>query len=534
MILAVSRFRVLHGREDAVQQAFANRPHLVDGERGFLGMEVFTNRADPALFYLVTRWSDGDSFRSWHHGPRHHAAHKGMPRPLKLDPAFTELLELERITDAAPGLGALAMDAAPVIASFLEGSCGVSTIVADTDGVVRACNRAAADLLRTSDEELVGTSLWARMTADDVVSVQGLVERRERSRASFLVNLVDSAGSVVTLECRLDVWPGGFLLLGEAPARHDDRIAAQMLELNNELASQHRETARQRKELEAALKQLQRAQAQLVHMEKMASLGQLTAGIAHEINNPLSYVHGNQAGLRQDFDNLLAFINVVGAALPAIETALPTLHASLLAKAGEIDLPYLAEQVPAKLAASLEGLERVRQTVLDLRSFSRLDEGSRKDVDLADGVRATLRFLANVARERNVECATTFGKMPLTPCAPGPLQQAIANVVLNAIQASPPNGRVDITARAEGDWHVVEVVDRGAGIAPGILPKIFDPFFTTKPVGEGNGLGLTIAHQVVSAHSGTIAATSATGGGTCVTIRVPAADSAPLRDGAAC
>ena len=259
----------------------------------------------------------------------------------------------------------------------------------------------------------------------------------------------------------------------------------------------------------------------LVHQEKMASLGQMTAGVAHEINNPLSYVHGNHAALGRDFDDLMAFVNAVGEALPAIETALPSVHAALLQKAEEVELSYLAAAIPRKLAASLEGLERVRQIVLDLRSFSRLDEASTKDVDLADGIRATLRFLGPVARERDVELVLAAEILPPTRCAPGPLQQAISNVVLNAVQASPSPGRVSISVRAEGDAHVVEVDDDGPGILPEHLPRIFDPFFTTKPVGEGTGLGLSIAHQVVTAHGGTIAATARVGGGTRVAIRIP-------------
>jgi two-component system NtrC family sensor kinase len=524
VILAVSRFRVLDGREGAIREAFAGRPHLVDGERGFLGMEVFTNRKDPALFYLVTRWTDPGSFQDWHAGPRHHASHQGMPRPLRLDPAFTELLELERIAEHGPALNSIVADEAPLLARFLDGSLAVGVLVVGIDGSVQACNRAVADFLKLPAAELVGTSLWDRLAADDQVSLRARVERGERPREPFLLNFVDAAGSVLTLECHLDVWPAGFLLVGEAPSQRDAGIPEEMMQLNNELASLQRESARQRNALDRALKELQRAQAQLVHQEKMASLGQMTAGIAHEINNPLAYVHGNQVALRRDFDDLMAFVNAVGDALPAIQGLLPQVHEALLRKAEEVELSYLAESVPRKLAAAIEGTDRVTQIVLDLRSFTRLDEASRKDVDLAEGVQATLRFLGNVARERAVELVTRFEAIPPTPCAPGPLQQAISNVILNAIQASPPRGTVSVAVRGEGGVHLVEVEDQGAGIAPEHLAKIFDPFFTTKPVGEGTGLGLTIAHQVVNAHGGSIDVATPPGGGTRVTIRLPVAD----------
>ncbi len=259
----------------------------------------------------------------------------------------------------------------------------------------------------------------------------------------------------------------------------------------------------------------------LVHQEKMASLGQMTAGIAHEINNPIAFVSNNQATLRRDFEDLLALINVVGDALPAFASACPAETERIARKATEIELECLVSVVPRKIAENLEGLERVRRIVLDLRTFSRLDESEIKPCDLAEDIRSSLRFLSLLINEHKVVVETDLRALPPLLCSPGPLNQAISNVVANAIQASRPGQRVRISTRHEAGNYLITVEDEGTGIAPEHLAKVFDPFFTTKPVGAGTGLGLSIAARILKAHGGEIQITSQPGEGTSVRLRIP-------------
>ena len=278
---------------------------------------------------------------------------------------------------------------------------------------------------------------------------------------------------------------------------------------------------RKGRELARALAELKQTQAMLVHQEKMASLGQMTAGIAHEINNPIAYVMNNESLLQRDFDNLLAFINTLGEAMSEIASLSGRIHSQILQKAEEIGLEHLAEAIPRKIAANIEGLERVKRIVLDLRNFSRLDEAEQKPSNIAEGVRSTLRFLGPLMQEHDVRVETELAELPPVMCSPGPLNQAIQNIIVNAIQASRPGQVVRVATSRNQDRYCISVTDDGAGIPAEHQSRIFDPFFTTKPVGSGTGLGLSIAHRVVTAHHGQIEIESGINQGTTVRIVLP-------------
>ncbi len=529
MILAISRFRVANGREAGVARAFAARPRRVDREPGFLGIEIFTAAADPTVFHLVTRWTDVDSFRRWHASDAHHESHRGIPSGVKLDPAFTELVVLERLaaSDPATLLEQVVADGAPMIADHLATS-SLRVIRADREARILACSAAVARPLHRSPEQLAGRGVGELLVASDARALEVRLAAATRAgREPFLQNFVDANDSPFTLECRLDVQPDGFLLLGEPTRDTDAAFEQELVRLNNELAVASRENARKGRALERALGELRATQSLLVHREKMASLGQMTAGVAHEINNPLAYVANNHATLRRDLADLLGLVEIVGTWLPTLAESCPLAHESIVARAAEIDLEYLQQSVPRKLAANVEGLERIKQIVLDLRTFSRLDEAELKLCDPVLGIEAAVRFLGPLLHERGVSVTTAFGSREPIPCSPGALNQAIGNLIANAVQASREGQTICVSTAREDDEYVIEVADHGSGIAPEHLARVFDPFFTTKAVGEGTGLGMSIAHQIVTAHGGRIELQSRVDEGTTVHVRLPVHARAP-------
>jgi heme-degrading monooxygenase HmoA len=220
MILAISRFKVINGLERKVKEAFFNRPHLVDKAPGFLGMETFTDDADPTLFYLVTRWTDSASFRRWHSSQEHRVSHKGIPKGLKLDPSFTQVVMLNRIAAPhRPGwLEEITTDRATLFAHYLSGTRTTHVIIADLDGTIKACNPIVADHLKIPADQIVEQKIWSYISAENVPMLKQKINAGERNPEDiFLVNFVDTNCISYALKCHLDVQPDGFVLIGEPP-----------------------------------------------------------------------------------------------------------------------------------------------------------------------------------------------------------------------------------------------------------------------------------------------------------------------------
>lgn len=277
-------------------------------------------------------------------------------------------------------------------------------------------------------------------------------------------------------------------------------------------------------DLEEMNRRLQENQTQLVQSEKMAALGQIAAGVAHEINNPVGFVTSNLATLTEYiaiFKKLLARHEDLAAAVQAGDVARQhEILAQIEAIRSADDLPYVVQDVDHLLAESVEGTTRVKEIVQGLRSFARLDESELKEANINDGIEATLRMIWN---ELKYKCQVhkKLGQLPSIRCYPGQLNQVLLNLLVNAAQAIPEQGEITIETEATDKHIVIQISDTGTGIAPEHLSKLFTPFFTTKPVGHGTGLGLSVSYGIVQKHNGTIEAQSEVGKGTTFIIRLP-------------
>ena len=289
------------------------------------------------------------------------------------------------------------------------------------------------------------------------------------------------------------------------------RAGERIIELEQELAAQNRA--------------LREAQAALVQTEKLASLGQLAAGMAHEINNPIAYVANNLAVLRRDVPAALQVLDKYHEASEQLRHATPELIAEVERMEEDIDLPYIRESLPRLFERSLDGLSRVRDIVRNLRDFARLDESNFKEVDLNAALQSTLEIAAHEIKKKRIDLRTHFAELQPVLCHPGKINQVFLNVLMNAIQASEPGGSVEVATRMDEsmpDGGVgIEVRDNGCGIAAEHFSHIFDPFFTTKPVGQGTGLGLSVSYGIIRDHGGSIEVESEVGRGTLFRIRLP-------------
>lgn len=259
MVVAISRFKVANALRDDVEEAFLKRPGLVDSSPGFIGLEVFTDVSDSSVFHLLTRWTDEESYQQWHSSPAHHHSHRSIPKGLKLDPAYTELVFWKRVgPESAAGAHQTVSDWLPLLSEFLATSEAVCYLVASKDGTVQACSGGMAAALAISADDLIGRSIFDFMAAPSAAAVSNeLAVGRRRLRECTLLNFQNTAGERFTLECRLDVQPRTFALVGALPRQQTHDYMQSLEELNNRLAVEIRDRARKEKELERVNRQLQ-------------------------------------------------------------------------------------------------------------------------------------------------------------------------------------------------------------------------------------------------------------------------------------
>jgi PAS domain S-box-containing protein len=291
--------------------------------------------------------------------------------------------------------------------------------------------------------------------------------------------------------------------------------------------------AQQRAQAQAlmvAIQELRQAEAQLVQSEKMSSLGQLVAGVAHEINNPVNFIHGNLTHANQYVQDLLELVQLY-------QTEYPEPPAAIAEAAERIDLNFLIEDLPKLLTSMKVGADRIREIVRSLRTFSRIDQVEQKAVDLHEGIDSTLLILGNRLKSRpgyvDIQVVKDYGNIPLVECYAGQVNQVFMNILVNAIDAieelettqetKNPQPAIKIcTTVSDCDRVCISIIDNGSGIAEEIRSQLFNPFFTTKPSGKGTGLGLSISYQIiVEKHGGSLQCFSELGKGTEFRIELP-------------
>ncbi|MDF2621738.1 MAG: hupT [Xanthobacteraceae bacterium] len=389
------------------------------------------------------------------------------------------------------------------VQTFIAGLMSSMTdvlIACDLTGRIEQVNLAAERAFQRPLSDLSRLHLRELLAADSPTSfedIRTIIDRRERISDRELAFSTPAGGLPVSVNgaVRFDARgrPVGIVLVG--------RPIGELRKAYSDLASAH--------------DRLKQAQQQLIHSEKMASLGRLVAGVAHELNNPISFVYGNAHTLQRYSDRLTAYLAAVHAGTPA--PALATLRA-------ELKIDTTLANIGGTLDGMLEGAERVRDIVADLRRFSSEQRQSADAFDVAPLVRSALDWVVK-GQAPEIEAQIDIPDELAAIGHSGQIHQVMMNLVQNALDSmeGQPRRRLDIAGRATDGHIVLSLRDTGPGIAADIASRIFDPFFTTKPVGKGTGLGLSISYRIVQEHGGTLEAGNHPEGGAVMTLTLPSA-----------
>jgi PAS domain S-box-containing protein len=301
----------------------------------------------------------------------------------------------------------------------------------------------------------------------------------------------------------------------------NEELEQRVVERTEELEGANAELRLVSRELEAACGDLKATQSRMLQQEKMASIGQLAAGVAHEINNPMGFVISNLNTLGKYAGKLSGFLDLQSKAIEelSVQGGSEVVQA-LQEQKRALKIGYLLEDLDSLIAECQDGAQRVKKIVQELKSFSRMDESEFKSADLNEGLENTINIVWNELKFK-AELRKEYGKIPAIMCNPGQLNQVFINLLMNAVQAIESRGQIGVKTSSDQGFVYVEISDSGSGIPADKLNRIFEPFYTTKEVGKGTGLGLSIVYDIVKKHKGEIQVASEPGKGTVFTMILP-------------
>ena len=370
---------------------------------------------------------------------------------------------------------------------------GNIVILTDHSGRIKRCNRALRDFCSTSYQNMVGSD-WRGLLEGNGLHLppappQGAKIRHGESGRCFILNSYPFTD------------PANETLAGEVITIIDTS-----------------ELERTAEKLSHAYKELQATQAQMLQREKMASIGQMAAGVAHEINNPIGFISSNLESLGKYVSRLATFISHQTEACAPLLT--DGAREELAKLRQELKIDHILADLSPLITESLDGAGRVRTIVQDLKSFSRSDEGEAKLIDIAECLDSAINIVWNEIKYKAV-LDRNYGKLPKVRCYPQQLNQVFMNLLVNAADSIDREGKIGIHTRHVDEKVVIAISDNGCGIPAESLARIFEPFFTTKEVGKGTGLGLSISYDIIKRHHGEISVESLPGQGTTFTVRIP-------------
>jgi len=403
-----------------------------------------------------------------------------------------------------------------ILDQLYQNSCGVFIGIFKTDGTLVYANKGMQKLLDLDNSDHRPVDYFVNPSFNDCVNI----ESTKNPIFEGVLTTGNSDNIHRSINARIFRIDEQLLFFGEYDVLEMDQITTQLSTLTQELANTQRILMKEKKTLKRTLDELTKTQAMLIHSEKMSAMGQMVAGIAHEINNPISYIISNLFNLKQ------SFIDVKNAYTQLEQSIDSSQNDQLSESAQQIredhDIDYIFDDFDDLYHAIDDGIHRVKEIVQDLRTFSRLDESDLKEIDIKESLEKTLALVQPEITRKGIAIQLQLSDLPLFNCFASELNQVFLNLIINAIQAMETGGKLTISGESTKDSIHLKFIDTGIGISDNDLDKIFNPFFTTKPVGKGTGLGLSLAHTIVyKKHGGCISVQSKLNEGTTFSIILP-------------